>query len=447
MKSFKKFSLFGLLCLISLTACHKSRTIWSVPQEIKNFGSSRMPLLDQNSVTANHSTELMYGSETAEKKIGDSGYNSTINLATFNTDGVLESDQELSEPGVLARGTFIISDASGRSYAFWGERRVSVKPPVAPSDGLMSDLIFSESSEGNHWSPGQSIYHVSSNSLTSLMWVPVSGTVDNNGTVHIAFYTSTPYRIHYSNQPSGGSWSSFRTLFTGFDPYLTSDSEGILYMAFLGNDTTKHTPNLNSVFFSKSTNGGRNWETPTLVHLGSEQHGGQRPQIWVTNNGRINIMWQAYSNYGQQLAPDQLWHIWSADGGSHWSTPTQVPGMPTGQLIYSISGVKLPNDNYYIAYVTWNYPSDPNQSTLYVRHWDENNSMWSRPKILAQGEHVRGEVSLTYDSKAKHVDVIWDQYDKSKNSTTFQLYYAYKDLSTVHMPQPNLVSGVVDLLH
>src|SRR6267154_2717640 len=106
-----------------------------------------------------------------------------------------------------------------------------------------------------------------------------------------------------------------------FTPQIAVDAAGNIYMAW-----EDDTANNSNILFSRSTDGGVTFSTPTNLSATMTTALFSLPQIAVDTAGNINVVWESDTG---NLA---IWFSGSSDGGATFSSPNMVSTNTGGSL-------------------------------------------------------------------------------------------------------------------
>ncbi|MBU0533602.1 MAG: exo-alpha-sialidase [Candidatus Omnitrophica bacterium] len=127
---------------------------------------------------------------------------------------------------------------------------------------------------------------------------------------------------------SAGSAETYLT-YSAWGSVLTVDNEDTLYLSWSGNSAAVETltqedllSQFKAVFFSKSTDGGKNWQEQII--LNSKETAGTHPVIFVDSKKVIYICWY------EKLFKGMIYFTFSSDGGRNWK---EVESLRSGEDI------------------------------------------------------------------------------------------------------------------
>ena len=264
----------------------------------------------------------------------------------------------------------------------------------------------------------------------------------------------------YVSTNNGQTWTEIATVGSGgvdkeylhIDEYPTSPYKDHLYLTWhLGN----------SMLFSKSTDNGNNWTSPSTVSTGSQL--GIGSDIASDKNGHVYYIWPSFEG-------GQIWSRKSTDGGSTWQTAVEVadtegefdfpiPAMSSRRVfIYTAVEADLTNGPYgnslYVAYTdstaaTGNTAAN-NHARIQVAYSRDGGATWqaTTPHSTANMNTVdRFHPWMTVDETGK-VWVVFYSTQEDNDRTTVDFYYSVSEdgaqtwstperLTTVSSEKPN----------
>ncbi len=132
--------------------------------------------------------------------------------------------------------------------------------------------------------------------------------------------------------------------FLGAQMVMTSDSAGNLYLLWNAGSTAKGPER---IYFAKSTDGGSTYTTKTDVSSAPSGTHHNFPTIAATGNGDVRISWMdaRAANGGMDR-----WNVYfrsSTNGGSSWSAETDLSTYATGYEYIFQDGFRFPFGDYY----------------------------------------------------------------------------------------------------
>jgi len=262
----------------------------------------------------------------------------------------------------------------------------------AGAPGSSTNIRFSKSTNsGLTWSLVTNITAVANNKLYP------SIAIDSNNKLHVVWqgYNSVQtakYQIEYSNSTNGGTtWSTKYNIsrniatYNQLAPSIAINSTNGLYVVWHGMHSGSTTYNM--VRFSKSTNSGLTWSTPTNLTTPSSTNTNTYPSISIDSGNKIHVLWFGSYNIGTSATTTQfLQYRYSGNSGTTWGTAKVLDygGITTTESVYpgtlwanfpNVSGVKtnIPTQGYayvygietcYVVYarnttLTWGTPNYP----------------------------------------------------------------------------------------
>jgi len=247
---------------------------------------------------------------------------------------VSTSDAPSSAP-VIAAGP------GSRVHLVWGERRANATPRPG---GTPDALYYAQSTDGGRsWSAPENVFSSSSDGFFS---PPHSLVLDAEGHPHVVFSSRESERSsvtvkHMERRASG--WTEATDVATGGSPDLALTGDGELAVAYLTADTTQDERDRNSLFLSRSTDGGETWGSPQLVERSGFDRPAQSPRLEVGPGRRTLYLGWRRSTDGD-LAPDSVFVATSGDEGETWTPSRVVPftasGIPSApEIVVDGSGV------------------------------------------------------------------------------------------------------------
>jgi hypothetical protein len=187
---------------------------------------------------------------------------------------------------------------------------------------------------------------------------------------------------------------------------IARNSVGDLLMGFIAADVTTVGHDENSVFVTRSTDGGITWTSQALVSRSGTHQASQVRA--VTDGPTFHLVWlQALS--GEQ-APEVIRHISSTDGGETWSKPDDVP-LPKGVELLRVAadrcGVHAVVESY------GNYTGLG--ASLFYAH-ASRDSLWSPMSEPFPGQLISGPDLVTgNDGIVRLTAIRWSKPDSGTN--------------------------------
>jgi len=159
-----------------------------------------------------------------------------------------------------------------------------------------------------------------------IAWNGVSASevvTSGDGSLHLAVPSAQPgvagALLHLRGTLAGWSVSTIRLPNASAYAALAEYRGGLL-LAFVA-PIPGPAPDLNSLWFSRSTDNGATWESPTVVSK-SGGAAANDPKLIVTR-GAVHLIW--FQNPRTDSQPGALRHVESRDGGVTWSSPADLP--------------------------------------------------------------------------------------------------------------------------
>ncbi len=146
-------------------------------------------------------------------------------------------------------------------------------------------------------------------------------TIDKNGKFIITRLGSSPGLYSHFSTNNGTTWSSFKTITTEDLYKATLTSDGSSSSNYFGRTyalwTLLSAPPFPTLY-AYSDDGGSNWSSPTQINNPATGRIGYGGEADVMINGTINICW-ARANNSSPFIADFVGFASSTDGGSSWS--------------------------------------------------------------------------------------------------------------------------------
>lgn len=262
----------------------------------------------------------------------------------------------------------MVADANGTLHSFWvGE------------DNLLfySQANLAELETAPGWTPSQRLASAAIN---------LDVTIDENGIFHLIYFQSigsdnSPAGLYYRQSADGGvTWAEPILLYpseylrpvdaslTNLDIKIGADNT----IAVVWDDTL-----LETVLFTRSTDGGQTWQEPLMVDSRQPDDAFESPGTshirMAVNGSEIHLAWLG----GHNPRSCSVYHQYSLDNGQTWQPytavlDTGVPNCPdTNQLFVDENGLVFLLTKIVLQ------PSDRNQ--VFMQAWD--GEKWSQPTI------------------------------------------------------------------
>jgi hypothetical protein len=131
--------------------------------------------------------------------------------------------------------------------------------------------------------------------------------------------------------------------YLGAQAVMASSSNGAMYVLFNANSADKAA---NRLYFSKSTDGGLTWSANQDVSTAPNGKHHAFPAIAATGSGDVRISWMD-TRAGSGLDRWNTYYRTSANGGSSWSTETDISSYVAGFDYIFTDGFRFPFGDYY----------------------------------------------------------------------------------------------------
>lgn len=209
----------------------------------------------------------------------------------------------------------------------------------------------------------------------------------------------------------GKSWlrvGSARTYLTysAWGSGLAIDKEDNLYLSWSGTSIKARTQEhllhrFQAIFFSKSTDGGKNWGEQIIVN--NKETAGMYPVIFVDSRKRIYICWY------KKLLRGMMYFSLSSDGGKNWS---KVEELRSGEdAIFS-------EDSNGVVYLT--YVGGKKKNIIFISYSKDGGKNWHT--------ETTGELLV----------LVKEPYATSFGNTLYLIFQAWKPNIFEAMPGSNL---------
>jgi hypothetical protein len=188
---------------------------------------------------------------------------------------------------------------------------------------------------------------------------------------------------------------------------ITADSAGVLHAAWSSKNATY--PNSFNIRYSKSTDGGATWATPTQINTNnSTDTHHQQPCIVIRSDGNPTILWaQTYPGALKIKAVNFSGSAWSAEITVHDGV-TYVQAAPCAVV-----------DSSGAMHVSWKGydATDTAQDNLRYSKSTDNGATWATHTKLTSGNTYGVGLSSIAVDGANNVYIVW--YQRHAGSTTY----------------------------
>lgn len=220
----------------------------------------------------------------------------------------------------------IAADTRGALHVVWAEPAAGT-----PDDAKVAELSRNVSSlwhaelRGGRWSTPERLY-----TGIDLNWDPVQTSTliaDEAGTLHLAFAAvdsaGRPELVHL--RWDGSTWSRDGIRMPGAPVYvdLTAGRGGNLVMSYVFHHRDSLGSHTNTVFVTRSRDGGRTWSAASPVSRPA-QGPGYEPRLARGRGDTLHLVWTQHDSVDDSRSV-ALWHTRSADGGASWEPPVHHP--------------------------------------------------------------------------------------------------------------------------
>jgi hypothetical protein len=267
-------------------------------------------------------------------------------------------------------------DPYGQLHVIWCWTR-----PNPNSSGLLEQVKYTRLN-GTQWEKANDI-------------IPPSADIERNaivadqiGNLHLAFGGSAygNLEIYYQTAPSQEAWSAKAwttplRLNQGGSYYteIEVDSQGNLHVIF---DDTIYEQNADSesvvvsdIYYRKSSDGGNNWSWPFVLQYRPES-GSARPTLLVDQQDVIHVTWdEGWDRLtGQRSEEFYSVYMYSADGGTTWSEPTEIH-YPDKRIVQLTVG----SNNQGGVMLVWR---SMERAEIYYQWSTNQGETWTKPIII-----------------------------------------------------------------
>jgi hypothetical protein len=317
--------LFNTLGDLSLEAWDGSR--WSTQLTQRDIASFTNPAtLDnvilgcQNAVTSKEKIYLV-GCDTGQG--GDIWFSSR---PLGSVDTWFPPPSSWSDPAVLTdakqavNSLLSVADHNGRIHDFWVQN--------AP-EGEQGTLIQYSRWDGKKWTTPATII-----SGPKLLPSQITASIDSSGKLLLAWVDASSGDMYFTwansnNASSASEWQAPIYIpsisSANSSPDIVTDASGKMVVAFAVPINEQR-----GIYLVQSDDLGTTWTKPYRVFDAAAINWQMvdRPQIALTGDGRLHLLFERYTLLGDQRSSNGLYYIQSSDGGATWSQPETVSEQP-----------------------------------------------------------------------------------------------------------------------
>lgn len=291
-------------------------------------------------------------------------------------DGAWTDPINVSQTETPSSNPVLAADPGGTLHVVWGER---LADSTDRPGGKPNAVYYARSDDGGlSWSGPEEAFASGSDVLFA---PPRSLAFDESGNVHLVLSSressSEPGYVRHLKRTASG-WSQPAAVVIGATPDVAATEDGRLLIAYIAADASEETRDRNSVFFVSSSDGGRSWNEPVLVHRSGFDQPAYSPLIESTN-GHLLAAWPKSTD--GDIYPDEIFFSSSADG-SEWSEAVDMAP--------SVAGANLSEIESGLAgsvHVTFSAEGAP-----YYSKWD--GSAWAEAEQLLGSEDSASQVGF-----------------------------------------------------
>ncbi len=370
------------------------------------------------------------------------------------------NEWQLSDNRYQAEAPSLAVLPNGEWHAIWGERRED--PDFEEFEGVTRLVRFSTSllyQNGNHVTanPATVAYHAGlggfGRGALGGGTIPFHLSPDQNGTLHAVLTTDIFQEergggfipeITYLRKYPDDDWDSPRLLswheFGNSNPFIESLNNDLIVIVFTGLIPGQNS--WNEVFITISEDNGENWNEPQLLFADPD-----RPALLVRvaqdSENRIHVIWGMPSEPEVPVS-DEIWHIYSEDGGSTWSKPELFFVMEKSPEVL-ISGIPLfdlvPDDFGCLHWFAHSVKihsggtsdSDARLAPRFHSRWCANDKRWRQTETL---DFIKGisHFAAALDKTEQRMYLFWsDEHNDGRKA----MYYSSKlirDPNDIELP-------------
>jgi hypothetical protein len=213
-----------------------------------------------------------------------------------------------------------VMDSRGTPHVLWAEPGLTLADSGA-NTGVLSRSVWAASLGADGWTPPTRV-----TSAGAITWIesglsPVVATPD--GTLHFVVPADrvdvTGLLLHLRLTPNGWSAVDIRLPMPAAHSVLARRDDELL-LAYVS-PVPSVSGDLNSLWFTRSTDYGVTWKPPVLVSR-SGRTGASEPMI-AAAGGSVHLIWG--QNLSGGLGAEVLRHAESKDSGASWGPSTDLP--------------------------------------------------------------------------------------------------------------------------
>lgn len=264
---------------------------------------------------------------------------------------------------------------TGEMHLIWGEATAGGSRTSGADQPEPVTRLYHAISRGGGWTAPELIYEAG-----FIRWHPLSVSrlaTDSGGNLHLAFtsrHASGSALTYLKRQ--GGAWTRNDRIINAAPVYaeVAAGRSGQVVIAFVAPDASTDSPgDVNSVFVTRSVDGGRRWDAPRLVSRSGARQATEPELVW-TGDGKLHLFVAKNLSGGQE--PEGVWHFSSADGGGRWRgpAPIAVPGR-----LYGLRAVR--GEGSHAVYLATQVETNAGASRLAVVRFDGN--AWTAPEFVS----------------------------------------------------------------
>ncbi len=331
-------------------------------------------------------------------------------------------------------------DQSGALHIIWHEQLWKRRPADTLAIREATDIFYANNKNGA-WSRPIRLFGIDSNRARAGVidrLVNINDAVmDENGVFHLTFdaridRTDTNramFGVQYMRYENGRWTAPVLVYEDGGDPHICVAPDGTIYVSFVG-----FVPSMPSGFtsplVSKSTDNGRTWSTPTVVHRAGRQPVG-RVSVYADATGKVHVIFLKSYTEMQAFGSNGLgiWHCISNDGGRTWSAPDTVSkALGSAPLLFNVlRGTIDKAGQLHLLALAQKEIIELTPITYFT--W--RNGRWQQPvQLNAQCFGELRVFDIVADSKGK-LHVVWVEKGREPRG----IYYMTSNIATSSAPE------------